>query len=656
MSKKGSSFGAPKPLAGQSGYKVSDSELLDKEARDMEIRLKNLQERMKMQQLEDESIDRPGGSRWGSARVDKGSLNSYAKDVKEKAVKKSMKSGKSINLLTGEVTKKKTNAGLTINNDPSKYADTTSSSSVVQVPMEQQLRSPPRVQQVVSSSDGEAPAFLSMVPSEWSVEDVSAWLATMNLAQYVGSFAKNEMNGVVLLDLSLEDLDYLGVTVLAHRKTIIKSVEDLRLNFGNPNMSPSEFIKTYSAIFKKFGVSIRSLQDLPKAPMSEEKPKLTTHWSQLEPLSANGVQNEPMPPNAADGDGGVAAYADEVLDEEAEKAAFQEAVMAWRNAGKTTTTASTVTKETNNAANNSSLAGPQSSPGGGGGEWVNPFAGPQSDDNHDHDYLFSNDPVKERKHVQIVKPGQQNAHRAEKSDSSTVTLGSTTVVASTAGGTQIVREPMSEEEERREREEFKKAVMEWRNAGKEEKPDLNRSDATGVGTSDAVKGSLLDQKNRNLALTEQLKRDMERQYEEGAQRLAEQKRLAQEQMEKASAELEAARKQLKESADAKESYTVSMSDDLEDNEEEAGWGGDDDDYEMVTSPTKASPTSRPEYSPQYGSKLSNEYKDSPVKASQPPSQPKIEMISSIALSDAKNVEDEPVQYYVEEASDDDDDE
>jgi hypothetical protein len=132
---------------------VSEADLLDKEARDMEIRLRNLQDKMKMQQLEDESIARPGGSRWGSARLDKGSIGNYAKDVKEKALKQSAKSRTKVNLLTGEIIRAPAAAGTTINNDPSKYASSSNNNS------SGVFGSPPRQQNDAGGDDVDAPSF-----------------------------------------------------------------------------------------------------------------------------------------------------------------------------------------------------------------------------------------------------------------------------------------------------------------------------------------------------------------------------------------------------------------------------------------------------------------------------------------------------------------
>ena len=72
-----------------SSYRISEVDMLDREAKEMERNLKNLQERMLQQNIEDEATPKYGGSRWKSARPDKGSVTSYAKDIQEKHRKKS---------------------------------------------------------------------------------------------------------------------------------------------------------------------------------------------------------------------------------------------------------------------------------------------------------------------------------------------------------------------------------------------------------------------------------------------------------------------------------------------------------------------------------------------------------------------------------------
>jgi hypothetical protein len=72
--------------------------------------------------------------------------------------------------------------------------------------------------------------YVHVVLDEWTVQDVVCWLEDQNLGQYSGGFVSNEITGPVLLDLSLEDLDYMGMTALGHRKIILRSIEDLRAN------------------------------------------------------------------------------------------------------------------------------------------------------------------------------------------------------------------------------------------------------------------------------------------------------------------------------------------------------------------------------------------------------------------------------------------
>ena len=66
--------------------------------------------------------------------------------------------------------------------------------------------------------------------SDWDIQDVVFWLEDQHLDQYSPTFAQNEISGLVLLDLSLTDFDYLGVSILGHRKILLRNIEDLRSN------------------------------------------------------------------------------------------------------------------------------------------------------------------------------------------------------------------------------------------------------------------------------------------------------------------------------------------------------------------------------------------------------------------------------------------
>jgi len=83
--KKASGFGRPVPLPGEAGYGVNSTDALERDTRAMEAQLQMLQLRMSMQVEDDANTAKfKDGSRWTSARTDKGSATRYAKDVQAK--------------------------------------------------------------------------------------------------------------------------------------------------------------------------------------------------------------------------------------------------------------------------------------------------------------------------------------------------------------------------------------------------------------------------------------------------------------------------------------------------------------------------------------------------------------------------------------------
>eukprot|EP00596_Hydrurales_sp_CCMP1899_P009159 CAMPEP_0119049766 /NCGR_PEP_ID=MMETSP1177-20130426/66250_1 /TAXON_ID=2985 /ORGANISM="Ochromonas sp, Strain CCMP1899" /LENGTH=168 /DNA_ID=CAMNT_0007027377 /DNA_START=45 /DNA_END=548 /DNA_ORIENTATION=+ len=162
------SFGAPKPLPGQPGFKTSETERMEREAREMEARLKMLKERMEQQQLDDDAAPRSGGSRWKSARPDKGTVLHYAKDVQEKHKKRS--------------------------ENPSMRMS-------AHAPKANTQTNPQSTQQTEKD-------FRNKDVDSWGVLDVKEWLRSAKLGQYAPSFVSNDISGPILLDLTLDDLDY----------------------------------------------------------------------------------------------------------------------------------------------------------------------------------------------------------------------------------------------------------------------------------------------------------------------------------------------------------------------------------------------------------------------------------------------------------------
>merc|ERR1712232_141634 len=68
----------------------------------------------------------------------------------------------------------------------------------------------------------------------WNMTAVLQWPSSIGLAQYRDVFRENEINGSVLLELGVDDLDYMGIRALGHRKELLKQVEKLKnVKMGN---------------------------------------------------------------------------------------------------------------------------------------------------------------------------------------------------------------------------------------------------------------------------------------------------------------------------------------------------------------------------------------------------------------------------------------
>jgi hypothetical protein len=132
--------------------------------------------------------------------------------------------------------------------------------------------------------------------ADWTVGDVSSWLAELQLKEYVSAFAQNAINGSVLLDITNEDLDYMEIKALGHRKVIMCGVEDLRKTgsysalpsnvappilrtASNPNIADERQLHSKSMQFESTSGS---------GPQKDSEAK-TMHWSQLEPLANKKV-------------------------------------------------------------------------------------------------------------------------------------------------------------------------------------------------------------------------------------------------------------------------------------------------------------------------------------------------------------------------------
>jgi hypothetical protein len=286
---KTGTFGAPKPLPGQVGYNVTESQVLEKNAREMEMRLQLLQERMRQQNAE--QSQRPAGStRWKGSKLEKGSVTQYGREMSEKV--KQRLSGASNDLyLTA-----RPQATLSGNFGSRSCADTTAD-----------------IASVIPSA---------VLPSvgQWSVAEVCDWLGQLQLSQYAESFVANAIDGNALLELTLEDLDYLQVTALGHRKILFRQLEALRQEASLSGTSINTGIVREKELLRSQSAS----QLRPSSDDVSSKDK--KHWSQLAPLSSA----QPSHP-AASSAVNLADQGDtDVLDEEQERLAFQQAVAEWR--------------------------------------------------------------------------------------------------------------------------------------------------------------------------------------------------------------------------------------------------------------------------------------------------------------------------------------
>jgi len=155
-----------------------------------------------------------------------------------------------------------------------------------------------------------AAGFSNKPCTRWDIGDVLSWLSSLSLSQYGQKFAENEISGEILLDVGLDDLDYMGIKVLGHRKVLLKGIEELKRKGGrasgdHPPPPPAD--------------DSQSLHGGVGAEAKSKQPQQKQHWSTVTPLSENTVTSS---------GGGLLGEGD--YDEASESAAFKNAVMEWR--------------------------------------------------------------------------------------------------------------------------------------------------------------------------------------------------------------------------------------------------------------------------------------------------------------------------------------
>jgi len=138
----------------------------------------------------------------------------------------------------------------------------------------------------------------------------------------------------VLLDLSAEDLDFVGVPVLAHRKLLLRGVQQLRESAGSAAIAG--------------GVPGAAGTAAAPIPLASPPPAASVmHWSHMQPLPGPKVSSSTDTALDAsstsyaitqvhhDGNNGSGSgFLDGTYDEEAQALAFKAAVEAWRSGRK----------------------------------------------------------------------------------------------------------------------------------------------------------------------------------------------------------------------------------------------------------------------------------------------------------------------------------
>ena len=364
-------FGKPKPLPNEAGYKsAKETEKLERESKEMEARLQMLQLRMQQQKEDDEATPKIGGSRWKSGRTDKGNIRGYAKDVHEKikrseqrieAKRKQQSTKPMMSQTTGGLDFAALNKHQPVGMGRENHQQQRLQPE--QVPIQGVKTAVPSPVMATGQTQykGEESAFREKEVHLWTVEDVQQWLQSVHLSQYASQFAENEINGPILMEISLEDLDYMGVKILGHRKVLLKGIEDLRKNRrvtislqaplspsrnltaaldqhqASASQGPSGTAPQAQNVYESLddGAGPPKAQYAPRVPvkgadqsvMEGEGGAQKVHWSHVEPLQAQqekrGLKNDVDALHHAN-------PADGMIDEEEERRLFQEAVAQWR--------------------------------------------------------------------------------------------------------------------------------------------------------------------------------------------------------------------------------------------------------------------------------------------------------------------------------------
>ena len=181
--------------------------------------------------------------------------------------------------------------------------------------------------------------------AKWTVSDVSRWLDKLQMGKYKSVFAENEIDGCILLEVGADDLDYMDVKVLAHRKIILRALDSSRnppaqASVEPPDVPASASVQADTASVGEGRVIKVSARAAAKFATDEEKKQEGESFKQAVSDWRNGT-------------------AKSIADIEAEEhAAFRKAVDEWRNGKSSSTSSSAAASSTAAATNEVTAVGP----------------------------------------------------------------------------------------------------------------------------------------------------------------------------------------------------------------------------------------------------------------------------------------------------------
>eukprot|EP00948_MAST-09A_sp_MAST-9A-sp1_P001745 g1745.t1 len=189
-----------------------------------------------------------------------------------------------------------------------------------------------------------------------SVHGLVDWLKDIGVSDYADVFLQNEISGDVLIDLNEEDLDYMKIKALGHRKKILKGVQLLK---GGKASTTKKIHWTEATLRSQEENKMKPAAHLPvnsadtvQMPATKLQDTGGSMWSLL-PAPEEGKEEEKSHTNNNDTqqrravtNSSSSSFFDGEYDEEAEHAAFRAAVEEWRNSNKKSSSSSTSTTAT----------------------------------------------------------------------------------------------------------------------------------------------------------------------------------------------------------------------------------------------------------------------------------------------------------------------